>query len=232
MTPASGFLLGLLCPARCASCGADGALACERCLAALAAPPRPVRPTPCPAGFPATYAVADYGGPCRDLILAYKDRGAVGLCGKLAEALAVALLAAAAAARGREPVIVPVPSSPAAIRERGDDVMLLLARRAAALARPTLGRVRVVPALRQRRPVADSVGLGAAARAANLDRALAVRPRALPRLIGHPAVLVDDLVTTGATLAEASRALGEAGGCVIGAAAVAATRRHDRWQPH
>jgi predicted amidophosphoribosyltransferase len=81
--------------------------------------------------------------------------------------------------------------------------------------------------LRPRRAVADQAGLGSAGRAANLQGALvAVRP-----LAGRAVVIVDDLVTTGATLADAARALLVAGASVHGAATVAATQRRVPGRP-
>jgi predicted amidophosphoribosyltransferase len=85
--------------------------------------------------------------------------------------------------------------------------------------------VQVVPALRHRRAVADSAGLTSAQRAANLAGAFAVRP-GYPRLLaGRRVVVVDDLVTTGVTLAECADALRGAGADVVAVATVAATAR-------
>lgn len=216
-------LLEVLFPAGCASCGRSGGLACATCLTPLLAAPRLVTPTPCPAGFPPTWSVATYSGACRELLLAYKERETVGLAGALAMPLTAGILAAA---RGRNEVVaVPAPSSRTAIRARGEDVLLLLVRRAAARCRSHGLRVRVVPALRQIRRVADSAGLGAPQRLANLDQALAVAPGLAPRIAGASIVIVDDLVTTGATLVEARRALEAAGGHVVAAATIAATQR-------
>ena len=71
------------------------------------------------------------------------------------------------------------------------------------------------------RAVADQAGLDAAERAANLGGA----PAARRPLDGLPVVVVDYVMTTGATLVEAARALREAGAAVRGCAVVAATRR-------
>jgi predicted amidophosphoribosyltransferase len=80
----------------------------------------------------------------------------------------------------------------------------------------------VHPALRVTARPFDQAGLDTSSRAANVRGRFAVRRRA--RLTA-PVLLVDDVVTTGATLREAQRALEAAGATVLGAATVAATRR-------
>jgi predicted amidophosphoribosyltransferase len=79
-----------------------------------------------------------------------------------------------------------------------------------------------VQALQHRRRVADQAGLTATARSANLTGAL----RARLDLRGVRVIVVDDVVTTGATLTEAARALRAAGAEVPAAAVIAATERH------
>jgi predicted amidophosphoribosyltransferase len=83
----------------------------------------------------------------------------------------------------------------------------------------------VVPALAVRRSVRDQAGLDRAARSANLAGSVRLRRSAVGRLRGRAVVLVDDVVTTGATLAEAARVLRASGLDVVGAAVVAATAR-------
>ncbi|HWC34931.1 MAG TPA: ComF family protein [Mycobacteriales bacterium] len=178
--------------------------------------------------------MARYDGPTRSLLIAFKERGAVGLARPLGDALGRsvgAVLTAAALRPETAVVVVPVPSAPGAVRRRGDDVVQLLARRAALRLRAAGHRVRVVAALLQARKVADSAGLTARARADNLAGALAIRAAAQRRLDGAAIVLVDDLVTTGATLAEATAVLVGGGGHVLGAAAIAATRRRSAAEP-
>ncbi len=162
-------------------------------------------------------AAAFYEGPVREILLAHKERGRLGLARPLGTALAAATRAAAGDLRGV--LLVPVPSSPAAVRARGHDH----ARRLAAAAARELD-LPVAALLAVARRTRDQSGLTAAARAANLDGAL----RARRRLDGRPVVVLDDVVTTGATLAEAGRALRAAGADVRAAAVVAATVRRAR----
>ncbi|WP_274704671.1 phosphoribosyltransferase family protein, partial [Actinomadura geliboluensis] len=85
--------------------------------------------------------------------------------------------------------------------------------------------VSMMDALRQRGRVADQAGLTARQRAANLQGAVEARAC----VAGRRVVLVDDVVTTGSSLAEAARALRAAGAEVTGTATIAATPRHRPW---
>jgi predicted amidophosphoribosyltransferase len=103
-----------------------------------------------------------------------------------------------------------------------------MARIAAAELR-VLGRTaNVLAVLRHGRAVTDQVGLTHEQRARNLAGALAVRPAATARLALRPVILVDDVMTSGATLADAARAIRAAGGQPVGAAVLAATRFRNR----
>ena len=214
-------LIELLFPASCAGCGGVGQVLCGQCGAPLRAPARVRLPTPCPELLPLPHAVADYAGSTRALILAYKERDGLALTRPLAMALAAAVDAAVATSRRRgwqEPtLLVPVPSTSAASRRRGYDPVLRLSR--------ACRRGQVVTALRHARRVSDSAGLSAVDRRRNLAGALTVPAAARRRVSGHTVVLVDDVVTTGATLAEAARALRAVGARVPVAAVIAATVR-------
>jgi predicted amidophosphoribosyltransferase len=89
--------------------------------------------------------------------------------------------------------------------------------------------VRCADVLRLRRPVADQAGLDAPARARNLEHAMAVRQAWESALPGAVCLIVDDVLTTGATLVEAARELRRNNAREVLAATVCATlRRHPR----
>ncbi len=219
---------GLVLPTACAGCGEGHEVLCERCRRALCAgPARRVRPSPEPPGLPAVFAAAGYADTARAVLLAHKERGMLALAAPLGRALAVSVRAACAAAGGeagstaaaRELSLVPVPSARASVARRGHDPVRRVALAAAAALRGDGRPARVRAVLRQRRRVTDQSGLTAAQRLANLSGALAAPPGALTA--AGPVLLVDDLVTTGASLTEAARAVRAAGGRLLGAAVVA-----------
>ncbi len=229
----SGFsaLTDLVWPLTCGGCGVTGQRWCPVCAADLAGSAGPTRPSPSPAGLPPTWAVAPYGGAVRHAIVGWKDEGRPDLTRQLARGLARSVLAALDGAATDRPgtsrpvLLVPMPSRPRARRARGADPVRELALAAASIARRDGWTVLVAPALRHVRTVADQAGLAAADRAVNLAGALEVRAAWRPRVAGTSCLLVDDVVTTGATLAEAAAAVRRAGGHPFGAAVVAATQR-------
>jgi predicted amidophosphoribosyltransferase len=232
--------LDLALPAECAGCGLLPGLLCRNCAAALAAPARPAWPRPSPAGLPPPWAIADYDGPVRAALLAHKEQGRAALARPLGGALARSVRAALASTQeegapsdqlpvGRNAgvVLVPMPSRRGAVRERGRDPTLAIARRAAQLLRVEGEDASVRPVLRMAGTVQDQSGLDAQARAANLRGAVLLPDRWVARLShdGTRVVLVDDIITTGATLAAAAVTLRRTGIEMVGAALVAATRR-------
>ncbi|TLP62077.1 ComF family protein [Microbispora triticiradicis] len=236
MVPA---LLDLILPPRCAGCGAWGAVACPSCLVKLLGEPTPRPPDPAPPGLPDCWSATAYEGAARRMILACKERGRTALVPALAACVATCVAAwqTEAEAEGEAAVtwLVPVPSARAAVRRRGHDPVRAVAT---AAVRELRGRGRaavLAPLLRQRRRVADQAGLGSLERAANLSGAFEVGDRAVGalwpphsgtgRAVGFRVVLVDDVVTTGATLAEAARALRAAGVTPSAAVTIAATPR-------
>ncbi|GAA2964436.1 ComF family protein [Streptomyces enissocaesilis] len=205
---------GLVLPVACGGCGRPRTLLCAECGQALyGAGARRVRPRPEPPGLPAVHAAAPYEDAVRAVLLGHKERGALGLAGPLGVALAGAVRGAAAGspAGAAEPLLlVPVPSAPGAVRARGHDPARRIALAAAGELRRAGVPARVLAVLRQRRAVYDQTGLSARERGANLAGALEVAAGGSRLLGGGRVVLVDDLMTTGASLAEAARALSAA----------------------
>jgi predicted amidophosphoribosyltransferase len=219
----------LLLGSRCVGCQRAGRILCTPCAEALSGRPRPVSPRPRPGDLPDVWAAASYDGAVRAAILAHKERGALGLAAPLGASLARAVVACLAAVVRRQPlldaarpVLVPVPSRPAAVRARGHDPVLRMARQARRTLRAVEMDAQVVSLLRVRRGVRDQSGLDAAERQANLSGAIRSRRWRVPPP-DRVAVVVDDVVTTGATAAECVRALRARGMPVIGVAAVAVT---------
>ncbi|MEZ0074988.1 ComF family protein [Planotetraspora sp. GP83] len=224
-----GALLDLILPPSCAGCGEPGFVACSSCTAELMWDPAPRPPDPPPPGLPECWSATGYDGAARRMILAYKERGRTALAPLLGSCLA-GVAAAALEGRSGPVALVPVPSARAASRRRGHDHVRAVAAAAAGKLRERGMPVSLLPALRQARRVADQAGLSSTQRAANLSGAFQVsrgRPGLCRPPQGRPAtlVLVDDVVTTGATLAEAARVLRAAGAEVPFAVTVAATRR-------
>lgn len=115
-----------------------------------------------------------------------------------------------AAGAGHPPIIVPVPTTRARLRQRGYNQAELVAR---ALAR--LASCECVDALSRAASVATQTTLQPVARRANVAGAFSGNHRYAERLPGAHVVLVDDVLTTGATAAECARALGAAGACCV-----------------
>ncbi|MEU1370946.1 ComF family protein [Streptomyces sp. NPDC005803] len=207
-------IAGLVLPVDCGGCGRTRTELCEECAAQLyGGAPRRVRPDPEPTGLPVVHAAAGYEHAVRAVLLAHKERGALRLAGAVGRALAGAVRAGAGVSPGEGPLLlVPVPSARRAVAARGHDPARRIALAAAAQLRRSGTSARVAAVLRQRRPVADQSGLGARERRANLAGALGVVAGGGRLLAAGRVVLVDDLLTTGASLAEAARAIDGAGG--------------------
>ena len=175
-------------------------------------------------GFPPTRAGSCYDGPVRAAILAHKEHARRALDRPLGVLLAsaVQVVTAAVGVPVAECVLVPVPSLRSAVRARGHDSVLDIARSAS---HRLDGTPPVHRMLRHTRRVRDQSGLDVAERRANLEAALGVRGWIGP---GLTVVLVDDLCSSGATLASAARALQRTAGAtqVIAAVVAAPGLRH------
>jgi predicted amidophosphoribosyltransferase len=223
-------LIDLFLPMDCAGCGRLDTRSgvCVSCVDALSETPAPTRPAPAPRGLPPCVAGGDYAGPLRELILAYKERGRRGLAAPLGDTLATVVAAGLPSARSIAVVLVPVPATAAAARARWGDHMLRLARRAGERLR-AMGHPAAITSALRARPRADSAHLDRHQRALTATGAFRVRQRRVQSLraaaaAGASVVLVDDVLTTGSTLAAVAGRLAEIGIDVSFAATLAATR--------
>lgn len=199
---------------RCVACENAALGLCRDCAPALRPQARVVRDQPCMVA-----ASGDYDGVLRSALIGWKERGRFTVERPLAHLMAASVLALGVDG----PVaLVPIPSRPDRRRARGADVVADLARRSAALLGSVGLQASTVRSLAFVRRVRDQSGLSAAARADNVRGSLAVR-----RVPTVPIVLVDDIVTTGASLGEALRAFRAVGADVAGAAVVAHRPRPD-----
>jgi predicted amidophosphoribosyltransferase len=207
-------LADLVLGSRCAGCGRVAGVWCGVCQASLGQPcvVTVVQDVP-------VAAAGRYQGPVGRALVDHKERGRLSLRRPLGRLLGGAV----AALPGPVPdLLVPVPSRAGAVRQRGQDHALRLASAAAAGLTRSGRPVRPAAALRVARPVLDQASLTAADRRANRAGAFAVRARWLRRLGGLRVVVIDDVVTSGASLAAAVTALQLVGARVVGCAVVAA----------
>jgi ComF family protein len=162
-------------------------------------------------------SVAQYRNEVRSVLLAYKENGEREAEKVLTEAL---LKARFAIGNGKTCTLVPIPSNPKSIRRRGRDFMLDLCNQVAIQSGD-----KVLSIIKVNRDVQDQSKLSEKERSQNLVGAFDCAPKNLKLLAKFPIILVDDLLTTGATLREAQRALRQRGLIPIGAITAAHTAR-------
>jgi ComF family protein len=205
-------LLELLFPTRCAGCGAAGFIWCAACRSRLLH----IRSAVCltcrrelPAGFssdacgplaPRAWAVAAYRPPLDRALTYLKYRPDKRLALALAESMAHVYLRRHLSAS----IIVPVPLSRRRGRRRGYNQTELLGRALAGL----LDLPHLPSAMTRIRETGSQVGLEAGERWANVAGAFAATPN---QVRDERVLLIDDVHTTGATLAACAEALAQAG---------------------
>jgi len=214
-------LLDVLLPPTCPGCGREGRLLCTTCA-------RPLRrrldePPGAPLGLLAWLPpgiaqlewLAWFNGPTRAALHALKYAGVR----PLAEPLGACLAARWAwSGRGGD-LIVPVPIHRSRLHDRGYDQAVLLAE--------AVGRrldLPVVEALSRGTATVAQHDLGRGDRASNVERAFHVVPERAADVAGRWVVLVDDIMTTGATASACAAALRVAGATAVSALVVARDR--------
>ncbi|WP_371818143.1 ComF family protein [Pseudarthrobacter sp. C4D7] len=168
-------------------------------------------------------------------LLAFKRQGQHQLAGSLGRVLAGAVRSAAP--RGNGILLVPVPTGTAAYVNRGFSPVHLLLKEAArqlpgldvadVLGKKSASRLEWSRALGLGHGPGGQKGLGRGARSRRVRGSMRVKSGARARVAGKPCIIVDDVLTTGATLGEAARTLHAAGARVRGAVVLAATRPPD-----
>jgi ComF family protein len=171
-----------------------------------------------PPPFSHTLAAVNYAHPWDGLVTQFKFHSALDLAPALAQRL---LDAHRRSGRAAPALLLPIPLSRARLRERGYNQAWELARRLARAldCRSDSGlllRVKDTP---------HQLALAPDKRAGNVRAAFAVEPRRRAELAGADVTLVDDVMTTGATVAEAAHVLLRAGAAAVDVWVVARTPR-------
>lgn len=236
-------VLGLFLPVDCVGCGRPDRALCAACRHTLDAMPRRVRLV---AGVRLD-AAFEYTGLVRTMLLELKLRGRVDLARPLGARFG-GLVRAALADAGPGAVLLRVPPSRQGARRRGFDPVVLLAARGGVRRSRAMSRVRAGGLARRRAGVGAGAGAGVGAgagagvgvgagagvgvgagavRGGQKERSAVERVAAtvgtlsVTGVAGRAVVVVDDVVTTGVTMAEAVRAVRAAGGRVVRCVAVA-----------
>lgn len=242
---AGGEFLALAIPVDCVCCGEEDTALCSSCSSRIRQLTR--RPFRAEGGAPALVDVSGaimlpvvaagvYRDELAQSLLSFKRYGQRQLRESLGRALAAAVGAGTAGGGGL--LLVPVPTSTAAYVKRGFSPVHLLLKEAAR----QLPGLAVVDVLRKDRPsglqapagpgrLGGQKGLGRGARSQRVRGSMRIKLRARSRVVGRPCIIVDDVLTTGATISEAARALHQAGAKVRGAVVLAATRPPDAAEP-
>ena len=213
-------MLDLVLPLECGGCGAPSTRWCRACarqLAVKADEPHLITPRVDP-GVP-VLSLGRYAGARREAIVAVKERGRADLIAPLAAALQAGLERLLMWGVVETPLtVVPAPTRRSAARRRGGDPVTRISRAATAGLRD-VPDIRVVQALRLRALVRDSVGLSSADRQRNIVGRIKIT-KPVESLAGA-VLVIDDIVTTGATASESVRVLQIAGVQVAGVLAIA-----------
>ena len=207
----------LVLPRECAGCGRPGFALCPACRVALSA--EVVHPFVAPVSGLPLQAAAHYAGVTRAALLAHKEHRQTSLAVPLGRVLAAAVSRSPAVIECGAAWLIAVPSGRGVDRVRGARPLAEITGQALRTLRKAgylVGRCEPVASGRRN----DQVGLSVEQRWSNLTGSMRARAFRVPA--GIPILLVDDIVTSGATLTELARALQDVGRPASGAAVIAA----------
>jgi predicted amidophosphoribosyltransferase len=202
-------LLDVIFPSRCAVCDAPGPNLCGGCDGVLEPRPHYFQRGPVTG-----LAASSYSPEVSNLLVAFKDKGQFALARELG--LLMEPLARELAEVLGQCYLVPAPSRIQNFAKRGFQPSLLLARQLA----NRVPNAKVLNALVLSSDVLDQVGLSSAERISNLQGSMKLNQS----VVGKTIFLVDDVVTTGATITEAWKTVSLGGAIVLGALVVSEAR--------
>ena len=216
-------LLNLLLPSNCVICNAIGSTICNSCLANLELKSRNVSRLAI-----SGYATCEYNSDTAKLISAFKESNQTSIAG----VMATAVLEALTNFDLQNCILVPIPSKRESFATRGFEPAALLANGLARrVAKHENLLLPVFKVLSYKNSVADQASLSGRDRRTNLIGTMAIIGSQARFTDTTRVVLVDDVVTTGASLTEAKRCLEEIGVEVIGFVAFAETLPRNLQKP-
>ena len=199
-------MLSAWLPLKCVLCDKPPRQLCDHCRAQLPLRKRSVSRAGAPPGF----SCADYSESVATLVKAFKNDGSVILARQLGVWMAAAVgdwARQTRTDRQLEIALVPAPSRAANNRSRGYSPARLLASNLAVQLRALGVNARVCDLMKVSGPVRDQADLNRSERKLNLVGRMSIEGSAHSRLANRKVVLVDDIITTGSTVAEMARCL-------------------------
>lgn len=213
-------LTSLIYPTQCLGCYKGGSSLCDDCALYWTYQPSIVQKIPLP-----IYAIAPYSMEVSRVVLLAKENGNVQAQSMLATAIAQ-LLASATPQNFKECFLVPIPSKRSSIRRRGEKFLIpILSEVTKIMSSKSETHYSVAEILEIQRSVRDQSGLTSKERVANMKSAYRVKlpVKSEKNFAANPVIIVDDVITTGSTMASAYRALKERNLTVIAGAAACAS---------
>ena len=208
-------LQSLVFPSSCIMCAQTDQVICERCNAQWISPPRFINFVDVP-----TTSVVPYSSDVSSVVLKAKEDGNRVARRLIAQALYEAVDLISIRKKNQPFVLVPIPSSREAIRQRGESFLHPILKNVNEIAAVHGSKWEWKEVLIHKKRVRDQAGLNSRERSQNLQGVFAVREGVAEE---RPIILIDDVITTGSTLKNAILAFNERKMTVLGAATACAS---------